>query len=81
MVVCEGCADGLIDLEVAAGGVEAELGWAEWVLLGEDQNAVVVAALVVFTEAEQAEMEFQVVLAADAGEFDWVLQQLLFLTH
>ena len=78
VVVCEGCADGDVDVEAAGGGEEEEFGRCEGVVLVELQQAEVKTLPVAALEAVQTEIKLQQFLPRNQGVgnglvFDWSL--------
>jgi hypothetical protein len=63
VVVREGGADGLADLEAAVVGEEAYFGWGEGVVLGEFEQAVIESLFILFFEVVEEEVEGEVALA------------------
>ena len=67
MVVCEGCADGDVDVEAAGGSEEEEFGRREGVVLVELQQAEVKTLPVAALEAVQTEIKLQQFLPRNQG--------------
>lgn len=79
VVVREGGADGLADLEASVVGQEAYLGGREGIVLGEVEHAVVEALFVLFLKSVETEVEGEVVFAMDQHAGDGLLLDALHL--
>lgn len=79
VVVGEGGADGLANLEASVVGQEAYFGGREGVVLGEVEYTVVEALLILFLEPVETEVEGEVVFAMDQHAGDGFLLDALHL--
>jgi hypothetical protein len=79
VIVREGGADGLGDLEAAVVGEEADLGRREGVVFGELEHAVVETPLELFFEIVEAEVEAEVVVPLHQHARDGLLLDRLHL--
>jgi hypothetical protein len=65
VVVREGGADGLADLEPSVVRQKSYLGWREGVILGEFEQAVIESLFILFFEIVEEEVEGEVAVALD----------------